>query len=410
MIDGRIPFAGKQTKKGWYESMKRMKTVLAVVLALTLALSGSALAAADNSVTATAPGLDETVTVTLTVEDGVITAVEATTDKEEETVGREALEKIPAAIVEKNSLKVDGVAGATLTSRAVLAAATEAYLEALGAGVDLDVWADLNGYVPADAYNMAAGVDAVTSATVSGQGGINFGDIDLSDELKTALILDYLKGAEGNYREVYQIATSYNSVPTIGSVEYVLDPADMTLFGSSETNTAKLNNMMVNPNVDLYWTRQIREGDICSEAMPVLPTYFMSYGVEYTGTYRCIKFAELSEEEVPVFVAKARNYFATMSSTAKLAEMDDEALFAYLSSSPMNFYQIVPTRIVVTSPWFLNVYDSGYARQFVDEGLQEQLAAVVAEKYPEAKGLTDLDYATFSATGLKTQQTLTFGD
>ena len=140
MIDGRIPFAGKQTKKGWYESMKRMKTVLAVVLALTLALSGSALAAADNSVTATAPGLDETVTVTLTVEDGVITAVEATTDKEEETVGREALEKIPAAIVEKNSLKVDGVAGATLTSRAVLAAATEAYLEALGAGVDLDVW------------------------------------------------------------------------------------------------------------------------------------------------------------------------------------------------------------------------------------------------------------------------------
>ena len=95
---------------------------------------------------------------------------------------------------------------------------------------------------------------------------------------------------------------------------------------------------------------------------------------------------------------------------AKLAEMDDEALFAYLSSSPMNFYQIVPTRIVVTSPWFLNVYDSGYARQFVDEELQEQLAAVVAEKYPEAQGLTDLDYATFSATGLKTQQTLTFGD
>jgi hypothetical protein len=291
-----------------------------------------------------------------------------------------------------------------------IAAATEAYLEALGADIDLGVWADLNGYVPADAYNMAAGVDAVTSATVSGQGGINFGDIELSDELKTALILDYLKGAEGNYREMYQIATSYNNVPTIGSVEYVLDPADMTLFGSSETNTAKLNNMMVNPNVDLYWTRQIREGDICSEEAPVLPTYFMSYGVEYTGTFRSIKFAELSEEEVPVFVAKARNYFATLPSTAKLAEMDDEALYAYLSSSPMNFYQIIPTRIVVTSPWFLNVYDSGYARQFVDEELQAELAAVVAEKYPEAQGLTDLDYATFSATGLKTQQVLTFGD
>ena len=403
-------FPEKQTKKGRSETMKHVKTVLAVVLALTLALSGSAMAAADHTATAAAPGLDETVTVRVTVEDGVITAVEAATDKEEETVGQLALTEIPAAMVEANSVKVDGVAGATATSKAVIAAATEAYLEAVGADVDLSVWADANGYVPADEYNMAAGVDAVTSATVSGQGGINFGDIDLSDELKTALILDYLKGAENNYREMYQIATSYNNVPTIGSVEYVLDPADMTLFGSSETNTAKLNNMMLNPNVDLYWTRQIREGDICSEAVPVLPTYFMSYGVEITGTFRSIKFAELSEEEIPVFVAKARNYFATLPSTAKLAEMDDESLYGYLSTSAMNFYQIVPSRIVATSPWFLNVYDTGYARQFVDEELQAELAAVVAEQYPEAQGLTDLDFATFSATGLKTQQTLTFGD
>ena len=393
--------------------MKHLKTALVCLLVLTLLASNASLAFAEGpsgSATAMAQGLEETVTVTVTVEDGAITAVEAETDKEEVTVGRQALSEIPEAIVAANSVKVDAVSGATSTSNAVIAAATSAYAEILGIDVNLDAWAKGNGYDKAEDFSMVTGVDAVTSATVSGQGGINFGDVDLSDELKKELILDYLKGAEGNYREMYQIATSYNNVPTIGSVEYVLDPADMTLFGSSETNTAKLNNMMVNPNVDLYWTRQIREGDICSEAMPVLPTYFMSYGVEYTGTYRCIKFAELSEEEVPVFVAKARNYFATMSSTAKLAEMDDEALFAYLSSSPMNFYQIVPTRIVVTSPWFLNVYDSGYARQFVDEGLQEQLAAVVAEKYPEAKGLTDLDYATFSATGLKTQQTLTFGD
>ncbi|MBQ9662812.1 MAG: hypothetical protein IJV40_06640 [Oscillospiraceae bacterium] len=253
-----------------------------------------------------------------------------------------------------------------------------------------------------------AGVDAITSATVSGVGGINFGDIDLSDELKQALILDYLKGAEGNYREMYQIATSYNNVPTIGSVEYVLDPADMTLFGSSESNTAKLNNMNVNPNVDLYWTRQIRVGDICSEAMPVLPSYFMSYGVEITGTYKPIHFAELSEEEIPVYVAKAHYYFETLDTTAQLAAMDDEALYQYLCTSPMNFYQIVPTRYVVTSPWFLNVYDTGYARQFVSQELQDELAAAVAEQYPDAAGLTVLDFATFSATGLKTQQILSF--
>ena len=390
--------------------MKTAKSILAVLLTLSLVLSLGATAFADGAQTAsaTAQGLDETVTVTLTVEGGVITDVKAETDKSEATVGAAALTDLPAAMLEKNSVRVDAVSGATVTSNAVLAAAADAWLQILGAEVDLDAWARGNGYVKAEDYNMEAGVDAVTSATVSGVGGINFGDVELSDELKRELILEYLKGAENNYREMYQIATSYNNVPTIGSVEYVLDPADMTLFGSSETNTAKLNNMNVNPSVDLYWTRQIREGDLCSEAMPILPTYFMSYGVEYVGTYRAIRFAELSEEEVPVFVAKARNYFATLATTAQLAEMDDEALYGYLCTSPMNFYQIVPTRIVVTSPWFLNVYDSGYARQFLSEELQAKLRDAVAEKYPEAAGLTVLDYATFSATGLKTQQILNF--
>lgn len=384
--------------------MKQMKLALCFTLAAVMLLGCGTFAFAEGSTgTASAPGLDETVTVSVTVEDGVITAVTAETDKAEETVGREALTAIPAAMVEQNSVKVDGVSGATATSNAVLAAAAQAYLQAIGVDVDLDAWAAAAGYSKGGAL-----VDVVTSATESGVGGINFGDVDLSDELKKELIVEYLKGAEGNNREMYQIATCINNVPTIGSVEYVLDPEDMTLFGSSETNTAKLNNMNLNPSVDLYWTRQIRAGDICSEAVPVLPSYFMSYGVQITGTYKAIHFAELSEEEKPIYVAKAHYYFETLDTTAQLAAMDDEALYEYLSASPMNFYQIIPSRIVVTSPWFLNVYDTGYARQFVDEGLQAKLLAAVQEQYPEAQALTTLDFATFSATGLKTQQTLSF--
>ena len=387
--------------------MKHLKLSLAFLLAAALVMSfGTAAFAEEGS--ASAEGLDETVTVTVTVDDGKITGVEAVTDKEEETVGRQALTEIPAAMLEANSVNVDGISGATATSNAVLSAAAEAYLKALGVDVDLSVWAAGQGYVKGEDYRMVPAVDAVTSATESGQGGINFGDVDLSDDLKKELILDYLKGAEGNYREMYQIATSFNNTPTIGSVEYVLDPEDMTLFGSSETNTAKLNNMMLNPQVDLYWTRQIRAGDVCSEAAPVLPSYFMSYGVEITGTYVPIVFSELSEDEIPVYVAKAHYYFETLDTTAQLAAMDDDALYEYLCASPMNFYQIVPSRIVVTSPWFLNVYDSGYARQFVDEDLQAALLAAVQEAYPEAESLTTLDFATFTATGLKTQQTLAF--
>ena len=384
--------------------MKQMKLALCFTLCAVMLLGCGTFAFAEGSTgTAAAPGLDETVTVSVTVEDGVITAVTAETDKAEETVGREALTAIPAAMVDQNSVKVDSVSGATATSNAVLAAAAQAYLQAIGADVDLDAWAAAAGYSKGGAV-----VDTVTSATESGVGGINFGDVDLSDELKKELIVEYLKGAEGNNREMYQIATCVNNVPTIGSVEYVLDPADLTLFGSSESNTAKLNNMNVNPNVDLYWTRQIRVGDTCSEAMPVLPSYFMSYGVEITGTYKPIRFAELSEEEIPVYIAKAHYYFETLDTTAQLAAMDNDALYQYLCASPMNFYQIVPTRIVVTSPWFLNVYDSGYARQFVDADLQAKLLAAVQEKYPEAASLTMLDFATFSATGLKTQQVMNF--
>lgn len=194
----------------------------------------------------------------------------------------------------------------------------------------------------------------------------------------------------------------------MASVEYVLDPEDLSLFGSSESNTAKLNNMEINPHVDLYWTRQIREGDICSEDLPVLPTYFMSYGVELTGTCRIIVFADLSAEERPLFVKKARNYFATLPSTAKYAEMSDDELYAYLCGSAMNFYQIVPSRIVVTSPWFLSAFDSGYARRFVSGALQEELLQAVKAQYPDAECLTALNAE--GATGLKTQQTLIMTD
>ncbi len=40
--------------------------------------------------------------------------------------------------------------------------------------------------------------------------------------------------------------------------------------------------------------------------------------------------------------------------------------------------------------------------------MQGKLLAAVQEQYPEAESLTTLDFATFSATGLKTQQTLSF--
>ena len=395
--------------------MKHIKSCAAILLGAAM-LIGSMPVMADEAdgmartATGTAQGLEETVTVTLTMEDGMIVGVEAMTDKEEETVGRMALEELPGAMVEQNSVNVDVVAGATATSNAVISAATSAYLELIGAEFNLDALAKGLGYVKASDYNMVTGVDAVASATITGQGGLNFGDIDLPDELKMELLLDYLKGAEGNYREMYQIATCYNNVPTIGSVEYVLDPTDMVLIGSSEANTGKLNNMLVNPAVDLYWTRQIRPGDICSEEMPIMPTYFMSYGVQISGKFEPVDWPNLDEEQKAYYIQKARVYYETLGAQyAAITNQSDEDLYNYMCSfTASTFYLIVPDRIVMTSPWFLFMFDSGFSRQFVSEEVADKLAAVVAEKYPEAAGLTMMDYAAGTSTGLRTQQTILF--
>ena len=127
--------------------MKQLKLALAFVLTAVMLLGCGTVAFAEGATdTAQAPGLDETVTVTITVEDGVITAAEAVTDKAEETVGRQALTDLPAAMVEKNSIAVDGVSGAAAASNAVLTAAAQAYLQALGLDVDLDAWAQAAGY------------------------------------------------------------------------------------------------------------------------------------------------------------------------------------------------------------------------------------------------------------------------
>ena len=115
--------------------MKKTKIALSVLLSLLMVLSCASAAFADGEVSATAEakGLEETVTVTVTVNDGVITDVAAETDKAEATVGAQAIEKLPAAMVESNSVKVDAISGATATSNAVLAAAADAYLQILGA-------------------------------------------------------------------------------------------------------------------------------------------------------------------------------------------------------------------------------------------------------------------------------------
>ncbi len=78
---------------------------------------------------ATAKGMYDGLTVEVTVTENAIEKIEVTAH-EETAPGWPALEKVPAAIVEAQSIAVDGVSGATMTSGGIKAAVEAALIEA----------------------------------------------------------------------------------------------------------------------------------------------------------------------------------------------------------------------------------------------------------------------------------------
>ena len=92
--------------------MKSMKTVLSGVLASAM-IFGAAMASAETY-TASAKGFGGDVTVNVTVEDGKITAVDATGISETPALGGAAMPELAQAIVDAQTPYVDTVSGATL--------------------------------------------------------------------------------------------------------------------------------------------------------------------------------------------------------------------------------------------------------------------------------------------------------
>ena len=115
------------------------KRVLAIALSMALGLLGFGMTAlAEGAYTpgvysATAQGFGGDVTVTVEVSENEIVSVEAVGEGETAGIGSNAIEMLPDEIVEKQTLSVDAVAGCTVTSEAVLAAAAEALCPGAGA-------------------------------------------------------------------------------------------------------------------------------------------------------------------------------------------------------------------------------------------------------------------------------------
>ena len=96
----------------------------------TVSLFDMSRALKDGTYTATVDGQSGPMTVVTTIEGGKIAAVEVTENNETPTIAAAALESIPAKIVETNSVDVDGVSGASLTSGRIMKAVAECLTQA----------------------------------------------------------------------------------------------------------------------------------------------------------------------------------------------------------------------------------------------------------------------------------------
>ena len=108
-----------------------MKKFTALLASATMALSLVG-CSTGKTYTGEAFGHDKEnpVKVTLTIKDKTITKVEVDASHETNGIGSKAAETMPGAIVAANSLEVDGVSGATQTSKAIIEAATAALKQA----------------------------------------------------------------------------------------------------------------------------------------------------------------------------------------------------------------------------------------------------------------------------------------
>ena len=114
-----------------------MKKILSIALALMLALGCLTAALAEDATVyeATTPGHNAPITVAVTVSGDRIEKVEVPVENETIGVGKVAIDRMTQRIVDEQSLAVDVVTGASITSRAILRGAEEALKDS---GLDLE--------------------------------------------------------------------------------------------------------------------------------------------------------------------------------------------------------------------------------------------------------------------------------
>lgn len=167
---------------------KKLSMLLATALVFAMSTSlfvgcssnntGSKSTAKAGTYTATEKGFGGDVTVNVTIaEDGSIESIDVTADSETPDIGGKAAPQLAETIVNNQSLAVDTVSGATVTSTAVITAITNALTEA---GADIDALKNAetakkgeNEEATVDVVVVGAGGSGTAAALAAAEAGLN---------------------------------------------------------------------------------------------------------------------------------------------------------------------------------------------------------------------------------------------
>ncbi len=185
-----------------------MKKLVAMVSAFAMAASLTGCATSTTTETTTTEtgvsgtftgegvgmgGADNPVTVSITLENSVITDVTVEAEAETEGIGTKAMESMPEVMKETGSIAVDGVSGATLTSNAILEGAAAAIT---AAGLNPE---DYQKAVETGAAEPAGDVEKEADIVIVGAGGAGMvAAIVAADEGKSVIVLESQAMVGGN--------------------------------------------------------------------------------------------------------------------------------------------------------------------------------------------------------------------
>lgn len=216
-----------------------MKKFLAIILCLTMMLGLVPMASAeitDGVYTAQSMGRNGMVTVEVNVDGAVISSVKVLEHEETPGVADPAIDQLPVAIVEHQSIGVDTITGATITSEAVLAAVADCIAQAGGAAekwnTKVETVAGEDIELTADVIVIGAGGAGMTAASTAGEQGASVIMIDKAAAVGGNTILS---GGAFNTAdpEMQKLDTLSDSQRGELSSYLEMDEADFGDFGST---------------------------------------------------------------------------------------------------------------------------------------------------------------------------------